>query len=574
VLLLPTPTVAAAEGTIELVTSTTTITYGDQVLLSGRVFLGGTCADDRPLLLEWRAADSSAFATVGYGTSDVGGTFSFTQMPQHIGLFRVRTPAVGSCEAIVSNATRVRVRARVDGTLLAGPLTAGSCVDVTTEVSPPKPGQAVVLQERTGGRWLDREVLTLDATSRAAWRPCFGWVDIGVVRLRIRWLAQDASNATGTGSALPLEIQPAAWMERIDSLIGDRSVSVSVGEGGEFLYGRMPSAPRTPASNEKLLLSMALLDAFAIDQRLETLLASSEAPSGGRIPGDVWIVGRGDPEVDRRAMAELASQIADVGITRIAGSVMGSTSYFRRDWDAEGWNDAARSYVSRPTALTFEGNLDPRGGNLRNPEMRAAEALTEELEALGVRVARRPGSGRAPSGLTQLASVHSRTLKALLAKMLRPSDNFIAEVLGKRLGVQVSGAPGSIGKAAAAIRGWAEIRDVSFSLFDSSGLSYANRVTAEGLVHLLWKAEGSPWGPDLFDVLPRGGQGTLRHRLANVQVRAKTGTLTGISALSGWVWLERRDTWAEFSILSRGMSKPTASDLEDRVVRVLQRQAR
>lgn len=573
-LLFPEPATAAVGGTVELVASATTITFGAQVSLSGRVAAGGTCADGRSLLLEWRLAESSSFTTIGLGVTDVGGTFSFTQAPSHTGSFRVTAPAAGTCEAVVSDAAPVRVRARVNDTFPAGALTAGSCVGITTEVSPAKPGQEVVLQQRAGGGWEERDALTLDATSRVAWRPCFGWEDIGVVRLRTRWVAQDAVNETGTGSVLSLEIEPAGWMERIDSLIDGRSVSLSVGEGGGFLYGRAPSAPRTPASNEKLLLSMVLLDAFDVGQRFETHVASTATPSNGRLPGDVWILGRGDPEVDRRSMTELAGRIAAAGITRIAGRVMGSTTYFRRDWDAKGWNDAARSYVARPTALTFEGNLDAHGRNLRNPEARAAEVLTEELEALGVRVAGRPGSGRAPSGLTQLASIRSRTLKALLTKMLRPSDNFIAEVLGKRLGVQVAGAPGSIGKGATAIRTWAQARDVFFSLFDCSGLSYENRVTTEGLVQLLWMSEASPWGSDLFDVLPRGGQGTLRHRLAKVEVRAKTGTLTGISALSGWVWLEHLGAWGEFSILSAGMSKPVASDLEDRIVRILQRQAR
>jgi D-alanyl-D-alanine carboxypeptidase len=58
-----------------------------------------------------------------------------------------------------------------------------------------------------------------------------------------------------------------------------------------------------------------------------------------------------------------------------------------------------------------------------------------------------------------------------------------------------------------------------------------------------------------------------------VQVRAKTGTLTDVSALSGWVFSERRDAWIEFSILSAGMSKPLASQIEDRIVRILANEA-
>ncbi len=98
-------------------------------------------------------------------------------------------------------------------------------------------------------------------------------------------------------------------------------------------------------------------------------------------------------------------------------------------------------------------------------------------------------------------------------------------------------------------------------------------MTTQGIVRLLWEAEAASWGPDLLGALPTGGQGTLRDRLRSLPVRAKTGTLTGISALSGWVRLERTGTWAEFSILSSGMPKWVAVTLEDRIVRLVQRGA-
>ena len=68
--------------------------------------------------------------------------------------------------------------------------------------------------------------------------------------------------------------------------------------------------------------------------------------------------------------------------------------------------------------------------------------------------------------------------------------------------------------------------------------------------------------------------GTLEDRLESVRMRAKTGTLSGISALAGWVWLKRRSSWAEFAILSRGMSKSTAVTIENRIVRLVTRYAR
>lgn len=561
-------------ASIDVTTSATVVDLGDDVTIAGTLSSGPACVGGRGLALEWRAADSGVYATVGRGTTDADGTFAFEQAQQHSGRYRVTAPAADSCEAAVSDPMPVRVRVRVDSTLLAGSLAVGSCVEVTVAVTPPKPGQTVELQRRRGATWETVETLTLDGASRAGASPCFAWDDLGVVELRVRWPAQDAVNATGTGTTLGLRIELARWMRRIEDLIGTRSMSVSVGDAGSFLYEQAPRALRTPASNTKLLLSMALLDRFGPDDVVPTSVASAAEVRHGVLRGDLWVLGRGDPEVDAGTLAALARRVAAHGITRIAGRVRGATTYFLHDWDAPGWRDNARDYVAMPTALAFEGNVDRRGRAVTDPEERAARALTGRLEKLGVAVRGRPGAGRPPSDAAELASVASRPLRPVLGRLLRPSDNFYAEMLGKRLGAARSGPPGTIAKGAAAIEAWIGSHGVSFDVNDASGLSYANRVSTHGMVRLLWVAEAEAWGRALFRALPSGGQGTLRHRLATVEVRAKTGTLTDISALSGWVWLERLESWGEFSILSKGMPKYRAADLEDKIVRILQNQAR
>src|SRR5207237_5896311 len=97
-----------------------------------------------------------------------------------------------------------------------------------------------------------------------------------------------------------------------------------------------------------------------------------------------------------------------------------------------------------------------------------------------------------------------------------------------------------------------------------------------GIVELLKVADRSAWGPVLRSVLPGADQGTIEetHHLHGVTLRAKTGTLTGVSALSGWVWLGRSGTWAQFSILDRGMQSWYAKPMEDRIVRTIARYAR
>jgi D-alanyl-D-alanine carboxypeptidase/D-alanyl-D-alanine-endopeptidase (penicillin-binding protein 4) len=555
------PSAVAETATATLSASASIVNFGEAVTVSGSISADPGCIGGRNVTLQWQPDDASAFADVATGTTTADGSFTFVQTQPHTGRYGATIQAGASCLASTTNQVLVRVRELVDAALVAGSTDEGSCVDVSMWVLPERPGQFVELQRRTRQGWSLIERLTLDPASQALASPCFTSSGFGVVRLRARWVAQDTLNETGSSPVLAFEVSKAPWMLEIDHAIGTRRVSVAVGEDDEFLYERAASTPRIPASNEKLLLSMTLYDALGSDFRIQTSVASSGGSSG--VVRNLWILGQGDPGVTGATIGMLARRVADAGIGRVRGRVFGSTGYFRRDWDAPGWNAEARDYVNRPTGLVFERNARA------DPERQAAETLTRKLEALGVRVRGKPGSGRPPGGLETIASVTSRPLQRLLTKMLRPSDNFIAEMLGKRLGVETRGVPGTIAKGAAAIERWTDDHGTGFTLYDNSGLSYANRVTAQGIVRLLWFAEDQPWGRDLRRALPTGGQGTLRHRLRGVDVRAKTGSLDDVSALSGWVKVQSGD-WVEFSVLSFGMSKSTASAIEDRIVEILQ----
>jgi D-alanyl-D-alanine carboxypeptidase/D-alanyl-D-alanine-endopeptidase (penicillin-binding protein 4) len=381
-----------------------------------------------------------------------------------------------------------------------------------------------------------------------------------------------ASTATSTATRAPRA--PAGWLQDLDEVVDGHNVSVAVGLDGGWLYRHGARAARPPASNEKLLLSMALLDRAAMWTRIRTQVFATGQRSGPRLRGSLWVVGHGDPEVDGWTMRALARAVREAGIRRVRGRVMGATTGFQRDWWAPGWRDYfPRDYVPLPTALTFENNEDGGGRNISDPERRAARSLKDRLRASGVRVTGDPGAGPAPDRLRLVATVTSDPFSALLKRMNRRSRNFHAEVLGKWLGGRVLGGAGSIAKGAHVIEVFAADHDVEIVAYDSSGLSYWNRARPQGLVELLWFADGQPWGDRLRFTLPSGGQGTLKGRLKDVKVRAKTGTLEEVSALSGWVWLEKVGTWGQFSIMSQGMPKSEASSIEDRIVRIVAHRA-
>lgn len=377
----------------------------------------------------------------------------------------------------------------------------------------------------------------------------------------------------------------AGWKVRIDRAIGGRSMGVAVRLENRDLYRHADRQRRVPASNEKLLLSMALLDELGPEHRFETIAVGTLQL--GVVEGNLWILGRGDPTITGGGkyrttlpfrptrLGDFARAIKAAGVARIEGSVRGSTGYFARDWYAPGWKPQFPvEEVPLPTALTFDGNRSS-DTHIADPERRVAAALTKKLRSMGVRVGGPPGVGKPPRKLGRIATIESRLITRMMTFMNRESSNFVAEVFGKRLAVERYGAPGSIEKGARAIRAWAADRGVKLATYDSSGLSYSDRASPRGIAKLLDLVEDEPWGGDLRLTLPGPDQGTLEDRLAGVRVRAKTGTLTEISALSGWVYLERVDEWANFSIMSRGMEKDTtAAAIEDRIVRILANYAR
>jgi serine-type D-Ala-D-Ala carboxypeptidase/endopeptidase (penicillin-binding protein 4) len=378
-------------------------------------------------------------------------------------------------------------------------------------------------------------------------------------------LAAPSPHATGSPApAIRRDLVKAPWAEAIDRVLAGYDVSVAIGAGDRILYEHRGDRLRTLASNEKLLTSMALLAAFGPDHRLGTAAMAAAAPSNGVVHGNLWLVGGGDPGIDAARLDTLARRVRGAGVSRITGSIVGDTSAFDRGWWAPGWlRGVSRGYVTRPTALAFDGNA---GSAV--PEAAAAAALRGSLVAAGVEVGGSIASRPAPDGLRTIGTIASAPLGTLLEQQNHDSVNFIAEMLTKALG-EASLGTGSTATGARAIESWVAGQGVDATVRDGSGLSDEDRTSAMGMVALLLEAEREPWFPALRASLPAPGEGTLGGRLTGIPVRAKTGTLfvRPASCLSGYV-RARDGTMLAFAILSRGLPSGTAQPIEDAVVRI------
>ena len=222
-----------------------------------------------------------------------------------------------------------------------------------------------------------------------------------------------------------------------------------------------------------------------------------------------------------------------------------------------------------------------------DPVRFAGHALKNLLEERGIRVegevvpVQDPGEsplgapgivGLGETGLHTLATHESPPLDEYLAVVNRESDNFFAESLFRAMGRLGEGV-GSYQGGQVATRKFLEsfpgIPADQVEQKDGSGLSPENRASAAALVRLLaWVAE-SPMGEDFAATLPVAGERRGLPRMfgtpAAGNLRAKTGTIDRVSALSGYVGT-RSGERVVFSIVSNGIrSRGRAKALEDKV---------
>ncbi|GLY21782.1 D-alanyl-D-alanine carboxypeptidase/D-alanyl-D-alanine-endopeptidase [Micromonospora sp. NBRC 101691] len=207
----------------------------------------------------------------------------------------------------------------------------------------------------------------------------------------------------------------------------------------------------------------------------------------------------------------------------------------------------------------------------------AADVFRTALRKHGVRVLGKTVPGRAtPTGATGVARHDSMPLAELLVPFMKLSNNGHAEVLTKEIGRVLSGS-GTWSAGIAAISRYVADAGMDTGALrqrDGSGLSRRNLVPPDEFVDLLVAVRAEPWFDAWYAALPVAGNaerfvgGTLRSRMAGTpaanNVRAKTGSLTGVSGLSGYV-TDADGRQLVFSVVLNNYLASSVKNLEDQI---------
>jgi D-alanyl-D-alanine carboxypeptidase/D-alanyl-D-alanine-endopeptidase (penicillin-binding protein 4) len=343
----------------------------------------------------------------------------------------------------------------------------------------------------------------------------------------------------------------AAKVNAVRGMTGTFSGSVVDVGTGKVLYAKNAKTGYIPASTMKLVTATVALSVLGPQHQFSTQVVRSGS--------QVTLVGGGDPylmkspskaEPGRASLSQLARlTAARLKKDRVTKVKLG---YDVSLFSGPSWHpDWPRMYSDQVTPITAlwinEGRVAGAvGARVANPPKTAADAFASALKARGIRVTG-VKKVEADRKAARVAAVSSLPLDRIVERLLMVSDNDAAEVVARQAALGAK-KPGSFAAARTVMRTELTklgVWDKTARLRDGSGLSRSNKVPADMMARML-RVDAQAAHPQLRGVLTglpvAGVEGSLRRRFVVPDavkgrgfVRAKTGTLSQVSALAGYV---------------------------------------
>jgi len=402
----------------------------------------------------------------------------------------------------------------------------------------------------------------------------------------LMWLTAvpvQAQNVTGedekVGETLPADTLvrdslslkwPQSAVHGIDRLLeGDMFQTSQVGlmvydlTADSVIYRHNERQMMRPASTMKLLTAIAAIDRLGGSYQTKTELCYTGRIANRTLEGDIYCVGGMDPLFNADDMSAFVESIRKMGVDTIRGHLYADKSMKDYDLLGEGWCWDDDNPVLTPLIYGRKDQFMERFER----ELRKSGLVVQAFSSTAV---------KPDTAFCICARYH--TIDQILMRMMKESDNLYAESLFYQLAASGGARPASARHARQYIRRLIDkvgLHGQRYRIADGSGLSLYNYVTAELEVRLLRYAyRYQNIYIHLLPSLPKAGvDGTLEKRMHGTftkdNVKAKTGTLTGVISLAGYCTAANGHQLC-FAILNQGVMRASdARHFQDRVCEVL-----
>ena len=376
--------------------------------------------------------------------------------------------------------------------------------------------------------------------------------------------------AAGSALARPSCTQMKSWLHQGGG--GASGLLVVDGESGAVQCASAVGKQRSLASNMKLFTTATALSRLGTEYRIPTkLFGDGRLTADGIFHGSLYLQGGGDPALGTPAfyngylgglgtnIYSLAPQIRAAGIKSITGRLYADDSIFDRLRGVADSGYATSPEIGPLSGLDFNSGFAAENsyrGFSSDPAKLAASKLAARLRATGVAVPAQVALAVTPPNAERIAMISSPTLTRIVNTTDVYSDNHFAEMLIKLIGAKL-GSGGTTAAGAAVVSAFARSHNSGVHAVDGSGLTRSNRATPRAIVNLLMAMREDPAGDEFIqDMALAGREGTVDDRMRGTSAygrcRVKTGTLTGVSNLSGYCFNASGRVMV-FSVLMNGV---------------------
>jgi serine-type D-Ala-D-Ala carboxypeptidase/endopeptidase (penicillin-binding protein 4) len=360
--------------------------------------------------------------------------------------------------------------------------------------------------------------------------------------------------------------------------------------GGDQLFSWASRTRRILASNMKLFTTAALLERYGAEKKFTThvwAVGRRTGPGGRVLDGRLALVGAGDPTLADGSFARryglpatrlgpLAAAVKAAGIRLVRHGILADGRIF------DGRSTIPQAGISGGPFLGSLAGLDYNSGFVHghladHPPIVAAHAFERKLEAAGVKVRGPTSPGKLSAAVRKgppLGGVSSPPVGSLIKATNTPSNDFFAEMLLKRLAAG-GDHRGTTARGARLVEQFAARAGSSVTTQNGSGLSRIDRASPRDVVHLLAamdaRGDGGVYRRSLAVPCKSG---TLERRMCGTAAadncHAKTGTLSNVSALSGYCQAADHHLIA-FSLLMNGVNIYAAHAHQDAIASLISR---